>query len=407
MRDFVNESDSRRSGRIFLRIVVAAALLGASFTTVLSLAHPAFVNVADLRKHIPSLNTASLQWIIDSTSRESDHSRDFSRVKRATTRKSKTIAKKATPPPPAPKRVFYSAIVAFGDSYTDNGHARPAALNPTYQPNYKSYGKGRSTNGPVQVEYMALATSAYPLTPQKSPVKLLDFALGGTFVDNTLTPYNQMPDAGLQVQQYLSDLATGNATLGSQRVLHFYAAGINSMYQIVMQAFNAGINETSIANAQSRVSAHTQAIARQLTGLESNAILNNKTSQADFLLIGLPSLQYNPFFYQSLGNGNQAGLDLLILLSKNWNSQLLEFTNSFRQPVGAKGGKVFFGDFSSLWSNMANNPRAFFASPPSFIYQPCWLNDANVCSDAGNYLMWDTLHPTTAAHKSWLLLGIN
>ncbi|GAA5913064.1 hypothetical protein JCM6882_005552 [Rhodosporidiobolus microsporus] len=70
---------------------------------------------------------------------------------------------------------YYSALVAFGASYTDNAHPRDAIYNGTvrdYYP-YSNYG-GRYTNGLIAVEYMVQANLSTPLKQRESGVKLLD-----------------------------------------------------------------------------------------------------------------------------------------------------------------------------------------------------------------------------------------
>lgn len=81
-----------------------------------------------------------------------------STAKKPTTTTKKTTTKAAAATASAAK--FYSALVAFGASYTDNAHARNASYADSLR-NYYPYTKygGKYTNGKVTVEYMVAGAS--------------------------------------------------------------------------------------------------------------------------------------------------------------------------------------------------------------------------------------------------------
>ncbi|KAF5346599.1 hypothetical protein D9758_013467 [Tetrapyrgos nigripes] len=53
-----------------------------------------------------------------------------------------------------PGQQRYSAVVAFGDSFSDNGHGAWVISNHSW-PAHPGYYQGRFSNGPVWVEYVA------------------------------------------------------------------------------------------------------------------------------------------------------------------------------------------------------------------------------------------------------------
>lgn len=100
------------------------------------------------------------------------------------------------------------------------------------------------------------------------------------------------------------------------------------------------------------------------------ASLNDRrTKRADFLLLSLPALWYNPFFWQRAWNGNSIAVAGLTDLTNQFNSELRAISTNLTQSVATRGGKVFYGDLSSLWVDMSEKPRNYGFTIP-WIFDP-------------------------------------
>ncbi|KAL8277367.1 hypothetical protein RQP46_010207 [Phenoliferia psychrophenolica] len=295
----------------------------------------------------------------------------------------------------APK-TYYTSLVAFGASYTDNAHPRSSAYASSLR-NYYPYSnaQGRYSNGQVAVEYMVSTSLATPLKRSGVAVVLLDYAYGGSQIDNSLT-YGTSPATKDQVSQYLSDLSSGNAAIGGGRVLHYINTGINPVTQIWTEAINAGSTRSAIATAKSKVSANVQAIATQMRSINTNGVVYTQAHGADYMIVGIPPLEIVPTFSYQV-SGDSTKLALLKSLSNQFNYELQSFTSTFKGE--AKNGKVFWFDLASLWYSFHSSPSTYgFSVNP--ITTTCYNSSTgSVCSNPSTFLYFDTLHPVTSAHK--------
>jgi hypothetical protein len=87
----------------------------------------------------------------------------------------------------------YTSLIAIGDSYTDNGHDRPAQYSGASMRPNGGFGR-RWSDGPVAVEYVAEALM----------LPLHDYAYGGAGIDLDLpgSPKLPVPDTQEQVKVY-------------------------------------------------------------------------------------------------------------------------------------------------------------------------------------------------------------
>ncbi|GAA5995252.1 uncharacterized protein JCM10292_005057 [Rhodotorula paludigena] len=299
---------------------------------------------------------------------------------------------------------YYSALVAVGASYTDNAHWRDSKYAGSlrdYAP-YNKYG-GRYSNGPVAVEYMVKSDASPALKQQQGGVKLVDYAYGGSVVENGLSGTgSSWPAAKDQVASYLSDLKAGKAAVGSGRVLHYFNSGINPVTQIWNNALSAGLSSDAIAKAKAGITANIQSYAAAMRSInKDSAAVAKLQGGVDFLLVGIPQMDLVPSIgYQVPGSYSSAkrsqALDLMKTLSNQYNSELKALAAALKSEN--KNGRVFYYDLAALWSSMHSSPKSFgiTAGASSTCYNS---STGGVCGNPASYLYFDTLHPVTSVHK--------
>jgi phospholipase/lecithinase/hemolysin len=238
----------------------------------------------------------------------------------------------------------YTAVIAYGDSLSDNGNLF-AATNGQYPP--PPYWQGRMSNGRVAVEYLAQGLG--------SP--LLDFAWIGatTGVGNysdggtqTTLGYAGLPGMFPQVANSLGTIAPIASTS-----LFVVWGGPNDF---LTNGFSTATADTAVSDLLQIVS------ALQFYGAQH------------ILVPGLPDLSLTPDYY---GNpGAQA-------LSLYFNNELATLLPN---------GVVYFNTFGFM-HQVAANPGAYGFTD---VMDPCF-DGMTVCMNPDQYLFWDGFHPTTAA----------
>jgi phospholipase/lecithinase/hemolysin len=237
----------------------------------------------------------------------------------------------------------FPAVVVYGDSLSDNGNLYAATIPITGgTPPSPPYYMGRYSNGPVAVEQLAglLGTPLY------------DFAWAGA-----TTGVGNQADGGTQT------------TLG--------AFGIPGMLS-ELQAFHppAGVVSTALfvvwggANDFELSESVTVAIA----DIDEIVAALQASGATHILVPGLPDLGLTPEFM-----GDPAAT----LFSEQFNAGLL---------ATLPAGVTYFNTFALLDSIVADPGAYGFTN----VTQAC-LTTTTVCTDPGQYLFWDDIHPTTAA----------
>ncbi|GAA5972987.1 hypothetical protein JCM11641_000352 [Rhodosporidiobolus odoratus] len=299
---------------------------------------------------------------------------------------------------------YYTALVAIGASYTDNAHSRDSAYAGSLR-NYWPYNKygGRYSNGPVAVEYMVDSSVSPALKQTSSGIKLLDYAYGGSVVQNGLSgTSSSWPAAKDQIASYLSDLKSGSASVGSGRVLHYFNSGINPVSQIWYNTISSGMSTSAIAKASAAVTANTKAAAAALRTIATDSAVHASVHGSDFLIAGIPQLDLVPTFAHQIPSSYSSSqrsqaIALLKTLSDQWNSEMRTFTAALKGEV--KNERVFWYDMAALWSSMHSSSKSYgiTASP---VTSTCYNSSTGgVCTSPSNYLYFDTLHPVTSVHK--------
>ncbi|BGP27291.1 hypothetical protein JCM10295v2_006255 [Rhodotorula toruloides] len=217
--------------------------------------------------------------------------------------------------------------------------------------------------------------STKPAMPQDGAgVKLLDYAYGGSVVQNGLAGTGSAwPATQDQVASFLSDLKNGKAVVvGSGRTLFYFNSGINPVTQLWQNALSAGMSSSA---AHSAVTANTQALASQVRSINSNTGVASKTNGADFLVVGIPQLDLVPAL-QALAPTAQ-------------HSQALSLLKSL--------GDQYNNELKTFWSSMTNSPGLYGITAGT---KPCYTSsNGKVCKDPSQFLYFDTLHPVTTIHQ--------
>lgn len=255
--------------------------------------------------------------------------------------------------------LYYSAVIAFGDSLSDNGSSLTATTqNPAAAP------PPRASDGPVTVEFLANALGA----------PLQSYAVGGARSDlgNSDFPTGALSNSGVlgQVEQYR--LNVGN--VADPLALYFVSGGSND----VLDAF--GVLDLSdplvLADFVGNLVSNLDFAIQQLYDIGAR----------NFLLPLLPDLGLTP---EAAGFGIAADLSALSALI---NSTLAD---SYHLLFSDKAdAHVLIFDTYAAQNAILSNPGAHGLSngTEACISQP----GTPSCSD---YFFWDSLHPTSAASQ--------
>ena len=253
--------------------------------------------------------------------------------------------------------LYYSAVVAFGDSLSDNGSSQTAALQ-----NPPAAAPARASDGPVAVEFVANALGA----------PLIDFAVGGARTDylNSDFPSGPLANSGVlgQIDQFRLNVHDAADPLA----LYFVSGGSNDVLDAVL---TLDLTDPLV-----------------LAGFVGNLIgnLNYAIQQLydigarNFLLPLLPDLGLTP---EAAGMGLSADLSQLSLFinSNLADSYLLLFSDKPDANV------LVFDTFASQNAVLASPiDHGLRNGSDACLAQPGTPN----CSD---FFFWDSLHPTTAA----------
>ena len=244
--------------------------------------------------------------------------------------------------------VNYSAVIAYGDSLSDNGNLF-AVLGIPPAP----YWNGRYSNGPVAVEHLAASLGA----------PLLDEAWGGAttgignYVDGGTTAtlgYDNLPGM----------TTTFNATIGS------FPSGLLGHSLVVVWG---GINDFATNGLTTLTADH--AVSDILAIVTALRAMGART----ILVAGIPDLGNTPYYHGQ----SKAG----------WANYISDYYN--RELQGALPHGVVFYDTASLYRKMTIDPALYGLTN---VTQACYNAQGSVCPLPYAYLYWDQLHPTAHVH---------
>nr|WP_199330911.1 SGNH/GDSL hydrolase family protein [Calothrix sp. FACHB-1219] len=239
-------------------------------------------------------------------------------------------------------------IYVFGDSLSDTGNIFKAT-NGVYPPS-PPYFQGRYSNGPVWVEHLG---NKLGLNPSKN----INFALGGATTINGTA--NGIPGALSQVNSYTKSQPKINP---------------NALY-ILWAGANDYLYGTTSTNG---------AIANLSNALDSLLTAGAKT----VLVANLPDLGKIPATY------NTAKANSLSAVTNQHNLELSKSINALQQKFGPNKNIIQF-DTNRLYRDAITQPAQFGFTN---VTASC-LSNVNSCNNPDQFLFWDAIHPTTAAHR--------
>lgn len=240
-----------------------------------------------------------------------------------------------------------TGIYIFGDSLSDTGMVFQAT-GRMYPPN-ATYFQGRYSNGRIWIEYLS---DRLHLSSKQTN----NFAYGGATTGSTSNSY--VPSLLNQVQSFTQRYQKTNSD-----GLYILWAGANDYLQGVSSATVPVKNVISAINLLADTGARNILVAN-LPDLGQLPATKNTTNS-----VSLSALT------QAHNQSLRRSLKVLI----QQNSQL----------------QIATLDANSLYRNAMVNPAAFgFIN----VISPC-ISGSNICKNPDQFLFWDGIHPTTAAHR--------
>jgi phospholipase/lecithinase/hemolysin len=245
----------------------------------------------------------------------------------------------------------WSGLLAFGDSFTDNGnlYALTNGQIPASPPNWY----GRFSNGPVWVEYL-------PSELNDPDLPLLDYAVGGAESGDIQLP----PGLTRQVTNYF----VFNATVEPNDLVIVFI----------------GTNDyNKRAYSGTPVVENDPLVTEVVTNIENAVTRLAEGGAKHFLVPNLPDLSRFPFNT----SGDQDSLKVLI---PDHNELLATRLQVLRQTLN-----VTIHEFDSwdLYNQVFTSPQSFGFEN---VTQAC--HTGVECANPDAYVFWDSVHPTTAAH---------
>ncbi|MBD2095317.1 SGNH/GDSL hydrolase family protein [Trichocoleus sp. FACHB-591] len=263
----------------------------------------------------------------------------------------------------------FNQVYFFGDSLSDPGNAyrASAGLVPPSPP----YAQ-RFSNGSVWAEYLSVQLGLSPvpstqLSAQNPPLQGANFAFGGATSGTANTVVPLFPALQQQIAQFLNLQAPANPN-----ALFVLWAGAND-YLPTESTFQPFTNpKPSVTNITTAVSALEAAGAQNI------------------LVVNLPDLGTLPL------TRTTTDAPRLNALSKAHNNFLFRQMRRLERSPGFDANIIPL-DINTLFQQVINQPSQFGltnVTDSCFVQQPF-----SICSNPNEYLFWDRIHPTTAAHQ--------
>jgi len=270
--------------------------------------------------------------------------------------------------------VSYSGLYVFGNSLSDSGNMintlRAYGANPDPDGVYYD---GRSSNGPNYVDLLA-AELGLDSTPSTA---------GGTnYAYNAARmTYHPLGTGFYGVDEQIQLYLGSNGGSADADGLYLVWGGTNDLLDLAIGLGNGTVDPADLP-------ALLIGIANDLTN--QIAILANAGAQ-NIVVFNEPSLALLPEaqIYSAL-------LPLLDVLTQSFNSALDVMLNDLSGPT------FYRIDIYSLFADMATNPQNYGLTNTT---DACYTGDykelvggGSVCASPDEYLFWDGIHPSAAAH---------
>ena len=260
----------------------------------------------------------------------------------------------------------YSALYVFGDSLSDTGNVNIITGGVPLPP----YATGRFSNGPVWVETLAanLGLSANPALGGGT-----NWAFGGA---PTGPPFTQsVPYITQQVSGGFGPLPGYLPSVGG-------VADPNALY--VVWGGGNDVRQGSITNSVANISSAITTLAA--------------AGATNFLVPNLPNIGLTP----EAQAGGPAVVAGATFLSVAFNGQLIAATAGLRSSLGVN--IIDVDVFAFLNNTIANAGALGITNTTGRCYSGATGvgGGGTVCANPNEYVFWDGIHPTAAAHA---LLG--
>jgi phospholipase/lecithinase/hemolysin len=287
----------------------------------------------------------------------------------------------------------FDSLVIFGTSLSDPGNFFAVLGGNNTPPNYLvddllvpsvPYARGghHFSDGATWVEQLArslgMAASAKPALANESK-KAANYAVGGARANNTLHPF----DLGEQTGAFLAD----RGGVAPSSALYVVEMGGNDIRDAIAAFVNAGGGINGQLAAQAVIAGALQSVADNILALWNSGART-------FLVVNAPNLGLTPAI-RALDTISPGAVALAAGLSQAFNAEL--------------EGRVLPGlsrlpGIELLRLNVHGKLEAIVTAPENFglsnVTAPCITPDVAPyrCKDFKDYLFWDGIHPTAAAH---------
>ncbi|ACT33708.1 MULTISPECIES: SGNH/GDSL hydrolase family protein [Clostridium] len=267
-------------------------------------------------------------------------------------------------------------VVAFGDSYSDNGQAKKISAqimdNPNrpkeayLKPSDKLYWNGRYSNGNTAVEVLA----------KKLDVPLTNYATGGatTGEKNYCQWMDYLGDTGLlgQVEKFKKSLKTDNA---DSHTLYFIFASANDYFKFMDYSMPG-----KIENIADKAVDNINTAVKKLAGLGAKK----------FFVVNSSDLSLVPY---EITNNRTKSAEAFV---NGVNKKLPESLKELQKNLNIK---IMMFDLPKISDKIMKNPSKYGLVELKKECESTYPKIKPACNNQDQYYFWDEWHYSRAVHK--------
>lgn len=302
------------------------------------------------------------------------------------------------------------AIIVFGDSTVDAGNNNQ--LSTILKSNFEPYGRdfyghkptGRFSNGRLATDFISQGFGLKPIPAYLDPTQTIkDFATGVCFAsagagyDNVTSDVLSVLPLWKQLEYYKTYQKQLQHYLGTQKaknVLNEALYGISLGTNDFLQNYYAPRVRTS----QMTVDKYQEF----LVGIAKNFLMElYQLGARKVLITGLPPMGCLPLERTTnIMYGSQCREEYNVV-AKEFNVKLANLAMNLNKQLS--GMQLVFSNIYDIFLEMIEKPSAFgfqnaaIACCASGLFEMSYLCDRYnplTCTDASNYVFWDSFHPT-------------
>ncbi|GCD10878.1 SGNH/GDSL hydrolase family protein [Clostridium tagluense] len=270
----------------------------------------------------------------------------------------------------------FTQVLAFGDSYSDNGQAKKVSAqimastnkpsDAYLKPSDKLYWKGRYSNGPTSVEVLA----------EKLGVPLIDYATGGatTGEKNYSKWMDYLGNTGVlgQIEKFEKNLKSGKA---DPDALYFIFASAND-YFLFMDYSLPG----TVENVADKAVANINTAVKRL----------EKLGAKKFLVVNSSDLSLVPY---EITNNRTKSAEVFV---NHMNKKLPETIKELQKNSNIK---IMMFDLPKISENIMKNPSQYGLVELNKACQSTYPKIKPAHDNAEQFYFWDEWHFTAVVHK--------